>query len=371
MEGTRGFAVFLVFLVHYTTLIKPWIAGQPLFLAIATSLRQIGNTGVDLFFVLSGYLIYGSLISRPQKFNQFIRRRLLRIYPAFIMVFVVYLILSLLFPAESKIPSPLSRGVLYIAENFFLLPGIFPIDPMITVAWSLSYEMFYYLTIPLVIGLFRLETRSSVSRVAFFATGAMLIIFYCGAYGGHVRLVMFISGILLYEAVNSQRVRTPSSVVGSLALAIGLLAILLPNRGTGIVALKGGILFVTFPVFCMACFGKPAASLPRVFSWTPMRWLGNMSFSYYLLHGLVLKASFAALAILLPSARNNGFGLFWELLPLMFAITLIPTATLFLTVERPLSLVPFRRSMTVGSHDKTWRKGRSLQEESPIEWRRG
>ena len=72
-----------------------------------------------------------------------------------------------------------------------------------------------------------------------------------------------------------------------------------------------------------------------------------MSYSYYLLHGLVLKTGFFALAMVLPIA-NYGPWLFWALLPPMFALTLALSAALFLVVERPYSLAPSRTSM--GAH---------------------
>lgn len=341
MEGLRGFAVFLVFLVHYVTLIKPWIAGEPTILALSTALHTIGNTGVDLFFVLSGYLIYGSLISRPQQFVRFMSRRVKRIYPTFVVVFVAYVILSFTFPAENKIPPSTFKGLIYLAQNFFLLPGIFPIAPMITVTWSLSYEMLYYLVIPLIILLFRLRYCDAIWRVCFFSSLAAITTFYCAAYDGHIRLVMFMSGILLYEAVNSRRIPTPHSFLGLLALGLGLLATLLPTTGLSGSAFKISILFVSFFVLCLACFRDPSAWLPRAFSWTSLRWLGNMSYSYYLLHGLVLKAFFLLLAAVLPIA-NYGSWLFWALLPVMFILTLIPTSILFLSIERPFSLAPSR-----------------------------
>ena len=62
MEGLRGFAVFLVFLVHYATLISPWIAQPSALFNVATALHTIGNAGVDLFFVLSGYLDRKSVV---------------------------------------------------------------------------------------------------------------------------------------------------------------------------------------------------------------------------------------------------------------------------------------------------------------------
>ncbi|HEY2847883.1 MAG TPA: acyltransferase family protein, partial [Pyrinomonadaceae bacterium] len=68
MEGLRGLAVSLVFLVHYVALIRPWIEGHPLLDQVADGMHTIGNTGVDLFFVLSGYLIYGILLKKQPHF---------------------------------------------------------------------------------------------------------------------------------------------------------------------------------------------------------------------------------------------------------------------------------------------------------------
>ena len=66
MEGIRGFAVFLV---HYVTLIEPWLLENTMTFQAATYIRSIGNMGVDLFFVLSSYLIYGMLIQKNGLLN--------------------------------------------------------------------------------------------------------------------------------------------------------------------------------------------------------------------------------------------------------------------------------------------------------------
>lgn len=331
MEGIRGFAVFLVFIVHYCTLVTPWIKETSDLSVFAHALHTIGNTGVDLFFVLSGYLIYGSLISREQAFMPFMARRIRRIYPAFIVVFLAYLALSIAFPAESKIPA--DAWEIYLLQNFLLLPGIFPIEPMITIAWSLSYEMFYYLAMPLIVLVLRLRTRSIEQRILCVSLAAILTALYCAYFGGHIRLMMFMSGILLYESVKSRKVRSPGSVLGVLALAAGLLSALLPTAGP----LKTALLFVAFYIFCLDCFLRPTNWLARTISWTPMRWLGNMSYSYYLLHGLALKAAFMMFSRVMPPAEQGGM-LFSSLLVLMFLVTLIPSTFLFILIERPLSL---------------------------------
>jgi exopolysaccharide production protein ExoZ len=339
MEGMRGFAVFLVFLVHFVTLSAPFISRDSDFLLFATAVHAIGNTGVDLFFVLSGYLIYGSLIARPQWFWHFLYKRVVRIYPTFLVVFAGYIVLSLALPTENKIPSPWTDGLIYLVQNILLLPGLFPIEPLITVAWSLSYEIFYYISIPLIIALFNLRARGRSFRVVFFVSVAALTFSYCATYGGHVRLTMFIAGILLYEGMQGEQQLCPPSVLGATALTIGLLSTILPIGGSAAIALKASIQFVGFALFCFVCFQSPTAWLARLFCWTPLRWLGNMSYSYYLLHGLALKAGFLALGAILP-AQIHGSVLFWGLLGPMFVLTLIPTTALFLLVERPFSLQP-------------------------------
>lgn len=341
MEGLRGFAVFLVFLVHFASLASPWLSPGSSLEAVFEAMQAVGNAGVDLFFVLSGYLIYGSLMSRHQRFAGFMARRIERIYPTFTVVLAIYLALSFAFPAESKMPGSFWGGLVYLVQNFLLLPGIFNINPMIMVAWSLSYEMFYYLIVPAAIAWLGLRERTSRWRVAFFLIVAMATALYCALHGGHVRLIMFLSGMLLHEAMAGDVAMAPGSGLGVAGLAGGLLANLLPVAGDLGLALKTTVLFVSFLALCLACFRDPHVGLSRAFSWTPLRWLGNMSYSYYLLHGLVLKACFHALAVVAPPGSGGlPAWVLWALLPTLFAITLLPSAALFLAVERPFSLAP-------------------------------
>jgi exopolysaccharide production protein ExoZ len=263
MEGLRGFAVFLVFLVHYATLMGPWITPNSGTDALAKTIHSIGNAGVDLFFVLSGYLIYGSLIARKKPFTAFMRKRIERIYPAFTCVFLLYAMLSFLSPADSKIPPGAYDGTLYLIQNFLLLPGLFPIEPMITVAWSLSYEMFYYLMIPATIMVFGLRERSSRWRVVFFFGLAMVIALYCATRGGPVRLNMFIAGILLHEALRARQIKSPPGMVAWLALAAGLAIISLPFNGSTPFAIKTMLLAATAASIAPTAHRHASSAGPR------------------------------------------------------------------------------------------------------------
>ena len=118
---------------------------------------------------------------------------------------------------------------------------------------------------------------------------------------------------------------------------------LVPTVGPAGYAVKVSILFVAFFLLCHACFSHASGWLARGFSWTPLRWLGNMSYSYYLLHGLALKAAFVVVAKAFGGAPPaSGDWLFWALLAPLFACSLLPAAVLFLGVERPFSLAPGR-----------------------------
>ncbi|MFP5389998.1 MAG: acyltransferase family protein, partial [Gammaproteobacteria bacterium] len=337
MEGMRGFAVFLVFLVHYATLAAPWVGKDTAFDQVLHTVHTIGNAGVDLFFVLSGYLIYGSLIARAQRFLPFIRRRIARIYPAFCVVFALYLLLSFAYPAESKLPKAGIDAWLYLCQNFLLLPGVLRIEPMITAAWSLSYEMLYYLVIPVVIAMLRLRARSRAFRVAFFCASAVGLAAYCALYDGHVRFLMFIAGSLLYEALQDRSIAVPRSPFTLLALVGGLVATTLPYAGSAATVSKQLLLCWSFGIVCYACFRQPDNAVARAFSHTGLRWLGNMSYSYYLLHGLTLKAGFKVLFAVIPHVQHEVLAVL-ATLPLMFAFTLATSAVLFIFVEKPLSL---------------------------------
>ena len=336
MEGLRGFAVSLVFLQHYMTqsLAIGWSDG--LAAGCAGAFRIYGNFGVDLFFVLSGYLIYGTLVHRRPGFGSFMLRRMQRIYPAFLIVFAIVLSISLSIPAFAKLPSDPSAAAVYVLANLALLPGLFPVVPLISVAWSLSYEMFFYLACGvLVLGL----GVGSLAR-----TGRLVVIFMLGmAFVATsmmdlpdfpTRMLAFFPGMLLAEGVG----RRIPSWLGLIAPVCGFCAVfVLDLTRTGMECIQAGAFFV----LCAVCF-RGAGLVSRWMSWTPLRWLGNMSYSYYLVHGLVVKAVMEVVARVFTGGLPAG--LFWGLLPVLFVMSVAVSAGLFVIVERPYSLTHGRRA---------------------------
>ncbi len=352
MEGVRGFAVLLVFFVHYHALFQPWMREGSLTFALSDFLWSIGHTGVDLFFVLSGYLIYGLVIRKRSTYRSFIKRRVVRIYPAFLCVLLIYIALSVLFPAENKIPQGTWAAARYILQNFLLMPGILSVQPIITVSWSLSYEFFFYLLIPLLVTLLVMRRWPPLTRVLFFFALAVVYATHCFTSGDErIRLIMFVSGILLYEAMHSYNLGarvTPLTDYLVLVLLISTFVVVyvltgqggrlsfLPNADKFREMYRTVVLFGSFGLLILASLSSTAI-LGRIFSWTPLRWLGNMSYSYYLIHGLTLKGVALVAHKLIPPADGSIMA-FLVGLPPAFAMTLLSATALFVLVEKRFSI---------------------------------
>lgn len=363
MEGLRGVAVLLVFLVHIG-LFRPWLEPATPVDSVLEVGWQIGQSGVDLFFVLSGYLIYGAVIRRPVRYGRFLTRRLQRIYPVFLVMFVVYTGLDLVLP-DGRIPSDTWPAVGYLLANLALLPGIFPIVPLLTVAWSLSYEFFYYLTIPLAVVLLRMRDWQPRQRLYLFlgASAAAFAIGYAG-WDDLIRLAMFLAGILVYEVLNGLGWRPTRRwewlAVGGAALALAattLFEVHSDGRANSAGLLESAantdrvlVLFLGFGLLCLVAF-RASGGLYRALTWTPLRWLGNMSYSFYLVHSLVLKALELVLGKVLPDGPVSPM-VFGLICLFGFALAWIASTALYVLVERPFSLRPSagRLRATAGRH---------------------
>lgn len=345
MEGMRGLSAFIVFFVHFKDSFGPRLApsaGQATFYTLAES----GRFGVDVFFALSGYIIYSLLLAKPAPYVPFVRRRLARIYPAFAAVFLLYLGISLALPGTSKIPESAGSAVWYLTANFLMLPGMFPVVPMITVAWSLSYELCFYLSFPLMFRAMRLREWSSRARAGFFVC---LFAGWMGLWFGGVlerpQMVMFICGILLRELPPlgqwrigwNRNLMMLGAVVALCILSLGGHGLLSQLGALHIWhhALNQCLRFLS--VFALGCFVFAGDGwLSRAMCWNWARWFGNMSYSYYLVHSLVLHglrvgSDKAGLPAQIPALAFVGLSV------VCFAATVVGGAALFLTVEKPLS----------------------------------
>ncbi len=342
MEGIRGVAALLVFIEHYVVALedKVGINQQFWIYDLFLWLKNIGNVGVELFFVLSGYLIYGTVISKQKPFLQYMWRRIKRIYPTFIAVFILYLFLSFLIPEQNKIPIGNSAALIFILQNVLFLPPLFTdTELLIRVAWSLSYEVFFYILIPVVVGIFRLRHWKVNQRILFFALVTICGFSYYLYYTGPIRMLMFVAGILLFEVINSKPNKKTTPYLGSVLFLLSLVSIVMlmvfniPQGGWW----RTVILYICFFMLCYECFSWQSPS-SKLFSFTPLRWFGNMSYSYYLIHGLAVKFIIILFSKTYFATQINDLISFVVLGVGVYFLTLIPAFLLFISIEKPFSL---------------------------------
>ncbi|WP_434362086.1 acyltransferase [Parasalinivibrio latis] len=347
MQGLRGIAAFMVFVVHYCAQILPWLDTSGFNGEAVKAYRAIGASGVDLFFVLSGFLIYGMLIKREQAFLPYFKRRIRRIYPTFLCVLAIYILLSAFFPGQSKFTGNMVTDAGLVLGNVLLLPGMFDMTAIISVAWSLSYEMFFYLSVPLAICVFNMRKWQRSQRVAFLAgvsfTGFFTLVI---GYTSHSELLMFFSGMLLFEFIYGKEQVTSPLRLPVIPVVFLLLAwYRFSDAGEWV---KIAVMFVGYALVCIQCLDE-SRLLSRICTSRFMLWFGNMSYSYYLIHGLTLKFLFMVLPFVVAPAAEWTYQLYL-LLPLFFAATWISSTALYLIVEKPFSLKPVAPGTSLVRH---------------------
>jgi peptidoglycan/LPS O-acetylase OafA/YrhL len=109
-------------------------------------LRDFGAIGVDLFFVISGFVIYGSTISKPTTPKSFAANRIARVAPAY-WLFSSITAITLIYAPDS-IPLTAFEPVFFLKSLFFIPaqnPSGVGLYPLMTVGWTLNYEASFYL----------------------------------------------------------------------------------------------------------------------------------------------------------------------------------------------------------------------------------
>ena len=148
LDAVRGLAI-LVVMVHNSSIKYPYFHLQQLF--------RNGWMGVDLFFVLSGFLITGILVDTKQSeryFKNFYVRRCLRIWPLYYSI-IFFMFVVVRFLSRSQFHKVLEQSSPWWAYPLFLQNFLIPISTGATgplgVTWSLAIEEQFYLIWPLVV----------------------------------------------------------------------------------------------------------------------------------------------------------------------------------------------------------------------------
>lgn len=330
LDGLRGLAVMMVVLAHAHA---PFLPG--------------GFTGVDIFFVLSGYLITHLLMQKDVSVAEFYWRRALRIVPALFVMVAVVLVAGWVFLLPDELMALANSAVasLFFVSNahFWAQSGYFApeagLNPLLH-TWTLSVEAQFYFGMPLL--LFPILARTRGAGLAIALGAAVLAAFALAEVGQRIaanasyfaaptRAFALLAGA--FVAVIAPRRSTVAAAIGLLMIALGAVVInggspypsawtLLPVVGTALVLL---------------CADRtPIAALLSI---RPLVALGLISFGVYLWH-----------QPLFAFARIIGDPGKLEIFALTLVSLILGTVSLF-CVERPCRRVnrPLVAKMCAGA----------------------
>ena len=313
LDGLRGIASLMVLALHFGPRIVPEADSSFLFLR---RIPPFWLEGVDLFFVLSGFLISGILVDvrkSPRYFTTFYARRIFRIFPLYYVVLLGYGLAIILGHADSttwlfESPLPYWSYVLYV-QNFAMASANSFGPWWMAASWSLAIEEQFYLTLPAII---RRVNDRGLFRLAILGLAAAPIL------RALIQRFKFLPGLANY-------VLLPTRVD---ALAVGVLVMLLwRHRGPWLRIHRNRIAWGTFGAVLAwtlypylpnphairlafvnytingLVFGAillsllifPMSAAGRLLSTRFMRNLGNMAYSTYLFHPILLCVVFRVL----------------------------------------------------------------------------
>jgi peptidoglycan/LPS O-acetylase OafA/YrhL len=293
-------------------------------------------TSVAIFFMITAFLFWGRANAKGRlDWKKFFISRLFRIYPLYLVVFSMIL-LAVMYKSDWMAVEPLRRIMKEIAKwMLFQHPGIngnFMTWMIVAgVTWTLAYEAWFYLSLPFFVAAF-LQKNAIWKRVI--AIGIVVGLFLLS----HLRVgvtATFLGGILaVYWSADARRVKLAQSTAATF-LALSCVAVAFVFLSDPFDAAGVALLSV---FFVAVASGNTIFGILRASS---SRWLGEVSYSMYLCHGLIL---WVIVQNILPRFHAFHPSMAWFA---VWAIGITPILVLFssasfLFIELPLISVGHR-----------------------------
>jgi exopolysaccharide production protein ExoZ len=335
IQGLRAVAALLVVSVHvgnpdgfesrYLLNAHPFSAGM----------ANIGYIGVDLFFIISGFIMVVTSIGSNGSTlaaGEFLRRRFIRLYPPLWIINTIVLVVFLIKPTLVNSHSAAKPDIL---ASYLLLPQAG--SPLLLVAWTLVYEMYFYLVFT--VGL--LGGKRTLVPTLFVWTISILGMSLAFASSNNVYLA-FLGNPIAYEfllgAIIGALSRRSLPVWAGLSLiAVGtiLMVILGAQIEAGQTQLLGGWWrIVTAAVLSLIVLGIVGLDRLKKLS-TPLilERIGDSSYAIYLWHIPVLTLLGFALHATHPHSRILQFAG----VVLTYAMVIAVGLFIFKYIERPMT----------------------------------
>ena len=247
---------------------------------IGDFLSDFGGMGVDVFFVVSGFIMTHIVINKEKTASSFILNRLVRVVPNYWFYSVVIVVLGLIISIHSSDVTLTSfiQSLLFIPnENPSPLLGVFP---TLTVGWTLNYEMLFYVIVSVALFVFKKNTKAVFILVAIVLF--LIPILNKTIMSGYYRffLIEFILGGCVYYLIKFNK---KEFNLGVLILSASLLFL---NLHPAFERMLISFFIVMLFVYLERFFKKEILFIKSGI------FLGNISYSIYLSHTLVINILF-------------------------------------------------------------------------------
>lgn len=297
LDGLRGVLSLGVFFGHgvvwyYFTRNQLWDAPSSIY-------GYLAQYGVVMFFMLTGFLFTIKLLGARKRgvrvdWLELYTSRITRLFPIYLFAVALVIIIALAL-SSFALRDPIWRLTISIARWLgFSISGAPNINQVketwiiiAGVTWSLAYEWLFYAALPLGALLFGL--KPSIRSVIISATACLLILFAIPLLKP-IYFIVFLLGALASAFTQSRRAcEVLSGTLGSLLAIISIVG--------AVVIFPGGLSPASI-VLASVCFTIIACgnTLFGILTWPSIRMLGDISYSMYLMHGILLFCAFRGIA---------------------------------------------------------------------------
>ena len=333
IDGLRGYLAFGVF-IHHLVIYYPYLETGIFELPSSNFYSQLGRASVALFFMITGFLFWSRVLDTQgsMSWRQFLLGRLFRIYPLYLFA-LGCVILIVFAEANWQLQVTGDQLTASLAKWFiFQRPDINGYsetgDLIANVSWTLSYELFFYLTLPCWSLIFISRGRWMKLALSLLCIYALYKMMGASSVLKHSVLLSFLGGVSAAYWIRNEKCRNWAQGKTAATVALMALAIVMLGWNTSF-ALMPLLLLTLF--FCVVASGNMLFGALRFPS---IRWLGEISYSTYLLHGLVLWLGLVYLPSLLSIDARSP--LYWAAFTIIGSLSVIVMSSVsYLVIERP------------------------------------